>query len=35
DAAITQSLQGLTIKPPTPADAPQPIRAVVVVRTAQ
>jgi hypothetical protein len=35
DAAITSTLQGLTIDRPTPADAPQPIRAVVVVRTSQ
>lgn len=35
DAAITSTLQGLTINRPTPADAPQPIRAVVVVRTSQ
>jgi hypothetical protein len=35
DAAITSTLQGLMIDRPTPADAPQPIRAVVVVRTSQ
>jgi secretin/TonB-like protein len=35
DVAITSTLQGLMIKRPTPADAPQPIRAVVVVRTSQ
>jgi Secretin and TonB N terminus short domain len=35
DAAISSTLQGLTIDRPTPADAPQPIRAVIVVRTSQ
>jgi hypothetical protein len=35
DAAITATLQGLTINRPTPADAPQPIRAVVVMRTSR
>jgi hypothetical protein len=35
DAAIISTLQGLTIDRPTPVDAPQPIRAVVVVRTSQ
>jgi hypothetical protein len=35
DTAITSTLQGLTINRPTPADAPQPIRAVVVVSTPQ
>jgi hypothetical protein len=35
DAAITSTLQGLTINRPTPADAPQPLRAVVVVRTSR
>ena len=35
DAAIAATLQGLTIDRPTPADAPQPIRAVVVMRTSR
>ena len=35
DAAITATLQGLTINRPTPADAPQPIRAVIVMRTSR
>jgi hypothetical protein len=35
DAAITTTLQGLTISRPTPADAPQPIRAVVAVSTSR
>jgi hypothetical protein len=35
DAAITATLQGLMINRPTPADAPQPIRAVVVMRTSR
>jgi hypothetical protein len=35
DAAIASTLQGLTINRPTPADAPQPIRAVIVVRTSR
>ncbi|WP_245331918.1 STN domain-containing protein [Bradyrhizobium sp. NAS80.1] len=35
DSAITTTLQGLTISRPTPADAPQPIRAVVAVSTSK
>ena len=35
DAAITATLQGLTISRPTPVDAPQPIRAVVAVSTSR
>ncbi|MBB5051840.1 MAG: STN domain-containing protein [Afipia sp.] len=35
DSAITGTLQGLLIRQPTPADAPQPIRAVVAVSTAK
>jgi len=35
DVAITATLQGLTISRPTPADAPQPIRAVIVMRTSR
>jgi hypothetical protein len=35
DVAITTTLQGLIISRPTPADAPQPIRAVVAVSTAR
>ncbi len=35
DAAITATIQGLTINRPTPADAPQPVRAVIVVRTSR
>ncbi len=35
DGAITATLQGLTISQPTPADAPQPIRAVVAVSTSK
>jgi Secretin and TonB N terminus short domain len=35
DTAITTTLQGLIISRPTPADAPQPIRAVVAVSTAR
>ncbi|WP_249780169.1 STN domain-containing protein [Bradyrhizobium sp. dw_411] len=35
DAAITSTIQGLTINRPTPADAPQPVRAVIVVRTSR
>jgi hypothetical protein len=35
DAAITTTLQGLTISRPTPADAPQPMRAVVAVSTSE
>jgi hypothetical protein len=35
DAAITATLQGLMINRPTPADAPQPIRAVIVMRTSR
>lgn len=35
DVAITTTLEGLEISRPTPAGAPQPIRAVVVVSTAR
>lgn len=35
DAAIATTLQGLTVNRPTPADAPQPIRAVIVMRTSR
>ncbi len=35
DAAITKTLEGLTISRPTPADAPQPIRAAVAVSTSR
>lgn len=35
DMAITKTLEGLTISRPTPADAPQPIRAAVAVSTSR
>lgn len=35
DAAITATLQGLRINRATPPDAPQPIRAVIVMRTSR
>ena len=35
DAAVKATIQGLTISRPTPADAPQPVRAVIVVRTSR
>jgi hypothetical protein len=35
DVAIIATLQGLTISQPTPADAPQPIRAIVSVSTSK
>ncbi|PPQ31758.1 energy transducer TonB [Rhodoblastus sphagnicola] len=35
DAAISAALRGLTINRPTPANAPQPLRVIVTVRTAQ
>jgi hypothetical protein len=35
DAAIAQALHGLTISRPTPTNAPQPVRIVIVVRSGQ
>jgi hypothetical protein len=35
DGAIARALRGLTVSRPTPANTPQPVRIVIVVRSAQ
>jgi hypothetical protein len=35
DAAVAAALRGVTVSQPTPANTPQPVRVVIVVRSLQ